>query len=279
MIRAKISHQQRLPMPVEILGLSGVPLAGDKFVVLESERKAKEIVDLRRVKDRESKLQKRHLVKMDTMMAQMKQEKIEMLKILIKADVRGSVQALVGAIEALSTDEISVDIIASGVGAINDSDISFATASKAKVLGFNVRADTVAKKSAERDGIEIHYYSVVYHLIDDVKAMMSGLLVPEFSEEIVGLAEVKEVFKSKKMGDIAGCIVLEGKVKHTHPIRVLRDNVVIYEGELESLRRFKEKAVEVASGTECGIGIKNYNDVRVGDHIEVFERIEKKRAL
>ncbi len=266
-------------MPVEMLGLSGIPLAGDEFIVLENERKAKEIVDSRRIKSRESKLQKQHLVKMDTMIAQMEQDKTQTLNILIKADARGSVQALVGAIESLSTDEISVEIIASGVGAINDSDVSFAGASKAKVFGFNVRADAVAKKSAERDNVEIHYYSVVYHLIDDVKAMMSGLLAPEFSEEIVGLAEVKEVFKSKKMGGIAGCIVLEGSMKHTNPIRVLRENIVIYEGELESLRRFKEEVVEVVSGTECGIGVKNYNDVRIGDHIEVFKRIEKIRAL
>ena len=201
------------------------------------------------------------------------------MSVLIKSDVRGSAQALVDAIEELSTDEVRVNVISSGVGAINNTDITLASTSDAIVLGFNVRADAVARKTAENEGVKIEYYSVIYNLIDDVKAIMSGMLSPELSENIIGIATVKEVFRSPKFGDIAGCIVDEGVVRRDSPIRVLRESIVIYEGELESLRRFKDDVKEVKSGTECGIGVLNYTDVQPGDQIEVFERVETSRSL
>jgi len=201
------------------------------------------------------------------------------VSVLIKSDVRGSAQALVDAIEELSTDEVRVNVISSGVGAINNTDITLASTSDAIVLGFNVRADAVARKTAENEGVKIEYYSVIYNLIDDVKAIMSGMLSPELSENIIGIATVKEVFRSPKFGDIAGCIVDEGVVRRDSPIRVLRESIVIYEGELESLRRFKDDVKEVKSGTECGIGVLNYTDVQPGDQIEVFERVETSRSL
>ena len=261
-------------MPVEVLGLSGVPEAGDEFVVLNDEKKAKEVAGFRREKDKEMRLQKQQVVKMEDFMDHMQQANKQKLNILLKADVRGSTQALANALEDLSTDDLIVNIVSSGVGGINDSDINLASTSNATVLGFNVRADAVARKTAEQNNVDVRYYSIIYHLIDDIKAMMSGLLAPELSENILGLAQVKEIFKSKALGDIAGCIVLEGKMKINNPIRVLRDNVVIYEGELESLRRFKDEVKEVASGVECGIGVKDYNDVQAGDQIEVFEQIK-----
>ncbi len=261
-------------MPVEVLGLSGVPDAGDHFVVLASEKEVKEIAYQKRIKAKELKLQKDQALKMENFITNMERENIQKLNILVKADVRGSSQALTDALEQLSIDELNIKIVGSGVGAINDSDMALAIASNAVVLGFNVRADSLARKSAEKNGIDIRYYSIIYNLIDDVKAMMSGLIAPELSENILGIAEVKDVFKSKKLGYIAGCIVLEGKVKHNSPIRVLRQSVVIYDGELESLRRFKDEVVEVESGVECGIGVKDYNDIQKGDQIEVFERIE-----
>ena len=265
--------------PVEILGLSGVPDSGAEVLVVESERKAKEVADFRKTKDRESKLQKQQAEKMDNFFSQMEEGEISTLNILLKSDVRGSAQALVEAMEGLSTDEVKVKVVSSGVGAINNTDISLAGASEAMVLGFNVRADAVARKSAEEEGVRIEYYSIIYNLIDDIKGIMGGMLSPELSENIIGIASVKDVFSSPKFGDIAGCMVEEGAVRKDSPIRVLRDSVVIYEGELESLKRFKDDVKEVKSGTECGIGVLDYTDVQPGDEIEVYERIEKSRTL
>ena len=265
--------------PVEILGLSGVPDSGAEVLVVESERKAREVAEFRKTKDRESKLQKQQAEKMDNFFSQMEEGEISTLNILLKSDVCGSAQALVESMEGLSTDEVKVKVVSSGIGAINNTDISLAGASEAMVLGFNVRADAVARKSAEEEGVRIEYYSIIYNLIDDIKGIMGGMLSPELSENIIGMASVKDVFRSPKFGDIAGCMVEEGVVRKDSPIRVLRDSVVIYEGELESLRRFKDDVKEVKSGTECGIGVLNYTDIQSGDEIEVYERIEKARTL
>ena len=265
--------------PVEILGLSGVPDSGAAVLVVESERKAREVADFRKTKDRETKLQKQQAEKMDNFFSKMEEGEVSTVNVLLKSDVRGSAQALLEAIEELSTDEVKTKVISSGVGAINNTDISLASAADAIVFGFNVRADAVARKTADTEGVRIEYYSIIYNLIDDMKAIMGGMLSPEFSENIIGIASVKDVFRSPKFGDIAGCMVDEGVVKRDSPIRVLRESVAIYEGELESLRRFKDDVKEVKSGTECGIGVLNYTDVQPGDQIEVFERIERARKL
>jgi translation initiation factor IF-2 len=266
-------------MPVEVLGLSGTPNAGDEMMVVPDEKKAREIALFRQGKYREVKLAKQQASKLETALIQMGEEGRTILNVLIKADVQGSSEALVEALTKLSTDEVKIEIISSGVGGITESDINLALASKGMVIGFNVRADSTARKLVDEEGIDMRYYSVIYDVIDDVKKALSGLLEPEIREQIIGVAEVKDVFRSPKFGDIAGCIVASGVVRRNNPIRVLRDNIVIYEGELESLRRFKDDVNEVKSGTECGIGVKNYNDVRVGDQIEVFERIEVARAV
>ncbi len=265
--------------PVEVLGLSGVPDSGDEVLVVESERKAREVADFRKTRDREAELQRQQASKMDNFLQKMEEGDVSTVNVLLKSDVRGSAQALVEALEELSTDEVRVKVVSSGVGGINNTDITLAATSEALVLGFNVRADAVARKTADNEGVRIEYYSIIYNLIDDVKAIMSGLLSPELSENIIGIANVKDVFKSQKLGDIAGCMVEEGVVRKDSPIRVLRDSVVIYEGELESLRRFKDDVKEVKSGTECGIGVAGYNDVQPGDQIEVFERVETARSL
>ncbi len=264
--------------PVEVLGLSGVPDSGDEVLVVESERKAREVADFRKARDREAELQKQQASKMDNFLQKMEEGDISTVNVLLKSDVRGSAQALVEALEELSTDEVRVKVVSSGVGGINNTDINLAATSDALVLGFNVRADAMARKTADEEGVRIEYYSIIYNLIDDVKAIMSGLLSPELSENIIGIANVKEVFKSQKLGDIAGCMVEEGVVRKDSPIRVLRDSVVVFEGELESLRRFKDNVKEVKSGTECGIGVAGY-DVEAGDQIEVFERVESARTL
>ena len=266
-------------MPVEILGLSGVPDSGAEVLVVESERKAREVAEFRKAKDREAKLQKQQAEKMDNFFSKMEEGDVSTVNVLLKSDVRGSAQALVEALEELSTDEVRVKVVSSGVGGINNTDVSLASASDAIVLGFNVRADAVARKTADTEGVRIEYYSIIYNLIDDIKGIMSGMLAPELSENIIGIASVKDVFRSPKFGDIAGCMVDEGVVRKDSPIRVLRDSVVIYEGELESLRRFKDDVKEVKSGTECGIGVLNYKDVQPGDQIEVFERVERARTL
>ena len=266
-------------MPVEILGLSGVPDSGAEVLAVESERKAREVAEFRKAKDREAKLQKQQAEKMDNFFSKMEEGDVSTVNVLLKSDVRGSAQALVEALEELSTDEVRVKVVSSGVGGINNTDVSLASASDAIVLGFNVRADAVARKTADTEGVRIEYYSIIYNLIDDIKGIMSGMLAPELSENIIGIASVKDVFRSPKFGDIAGCMVDEGVVRKDSPIRVLRDSVVIYEGELESLRRFKDDVKEVKSGTECGIGVLNYKDVQPGDQIEVFERVERTRTL
>jgi len=266
-------------IPVEILGLSGVPAAGDQAVVVADERKAREVALFRQGKFRDVKFARQQQAKLDDMFNQMEEGEVQDLNILLKADVQGSLEAISDALTKLSTDEVRVKLVATGVGGINESDAHLAVASNAVVIGFNVRADAGAKRVIEEQEIDLHYYSVIYELIDEVKRAMTGMLAPEFKEEIIGLAEVRDVFRSPKLGAIAGCMVVDGTVKRNNPIRVLRDNVVIYEGELESLRRYKDDVAEVKSGTECGIGVKNYNDVKVGDQIEVYERVQVKRTL
>lgn len=266
--------------PVEILGLSGVPAAGDEMIVVESDKKAKEVATQRAQKQKEAKIAQEQSLKLSNMFNNMgKEGEQQVLKIILKGDVQGSVEAIRESLNKLSTEEVKVDIIASGIGAITSSDVTLAVASTAVIVGFNVRADGAAKKLAESDGVELRYYNIIYDLIDDVKKAMTGLLSPEMKEQIIGIAEVREVYRSSKFGSIAGCMVIEGSVKRTNPIRVLRDNVVIYEGSLESLKRFKDDASEVKKGMECGIGVKNYNDVRAGDQIEVFEVIEVAKEL
>ena len=266
-------------MPVVVLGLSGVPQAGDEVFVVENERKAREFAATREANIRETKLADQHSAKLQGMFDAMTEGAVAEVNLLVKSDVQGSAEAIRDALNKLSTEEVRVKLIATGVGGINESDINLAAASSAMVVGFNVRADAAAKRVAGDYGVEIRYYSVIYNIIDDIRAMMSGLLTPETREKIVGLAEVKDVFRSPKFGDVAGSIVVEGSVRRGLPIRVLRENVVIYEGELESLRRFKDAVEEVRMGTECGIAVKNYNDVRAGDQIEVFERFEVARTL
>jgi translation initiation factor IF-2 len=265
--------------PVEILGLSGVPIAGENALVVQDERKAREVATKRHTKQRELKLAKQQKAKLENMFANMEAGDVSELNVVLKADVQGSIQAISDSLTKLSTDEVKVNIVGSGVGGITETDASLAAASNAIVIGFNVRADASARKVVDTEEIDLRYYSVIYQLIDEVKQAMSGMLAPEFRQEIIGLAQVRDVFKSPKIGAIAGCMVTEGIVKRSSPIRVLRDNIVIYEGELESLRRFKDDAQEVRNGVECGIGVKNYNDVRVGDQIEVFETVEIKREL
>jgi len=265
--------------PVEVLGLSGVPVAGEDAAVVQDERKAREVAAKRHQKKRELKLARQQKAKLENMFANMASGDVSELNIVLKADVQGSVEAIAESLTKLSTSEVKVNIVGSGVGGITETDATLAAASGAIVVGFNVRADASARKVLEAEEIDLRYYSVIYSLIDEVKAAMSGMLAPEFKQEIIGLAEVRDVFKSPKLGAIAGCMVTEGNIKRSNPIRVLRENVVIYEGELESLRRFKDDVQDVRNGMECGIGVKNYNDVKVGDQIEVFEIVEVKREI
>ncbi|MAI39347.1 translation initiation factor IF-2 [Alteromonas sp.] len=265
--------------PVEVLGLSGIPVAGEDAAVVQDERKAREVAAKRHQKKRELKLARQQKAKLENMFANMASGDVSELNIVLKADVQGSVEAIAESLTKLSTSEVKVNIVGSGVGGITETDATLAAASGAIVVGFNVRADASARKVLEAEEIDLRYYSVIYSLIDEVKAAMSGMLAPEFKQEIIGLAEVRDVFKSPKLGAIAGCMVTEGNIKRSNPIRVLRENVVIYEGELESLRRFKDDVQEVRNGMECGIGVKNYNDVKVGDQIEVFEIVEVKREI
>ena len=265
-------------MPVLVLGLSGAPNAGDEILAVESERKAREVALYRQGKFRDVKLAKQAAAVGDVF-SQMTEEKAGVIGVLIKADVQGSAEALRDALGKLSTDEVQVKVVASGVGGITASDVQLAAASKAMVLGFNVRADGGARDAVKETGVEVRYFSIIYEAIDDIKQRMSGLLAPEVREQIVGTAQVRDVFRSSKFGVVAGCLVIEGSVKRNNPIRVLRDNVVIFEGALESLRRFKDDVGEVRAGTECGIGVKNYQDVRVGDQIECYARVEVARTI
>jgi translation initiation factor IF-2 len=266
-------------VPVEILGLSGTPNAGDEFLVVQNERIAKELAKHREERKKSSRHAAQSASKLDEVFSRMAAGEIASLNLVIKTDVQGSLEALRSSLTDLSTDEVEVKVVYGGVGGINEGDANLALASGAILIGFNVRADATARKLIEEKGIDLHYYSVIYDAIDEVKKSISGMLAPEIKEQIVGLAEVRDVFRSPKFGAIAGCMVVEGYVKRNLPIRVLRDNVVIFEGQLESLRRFKDDVSEVKMGMECGIGVKNYNDVKAGDQIEVFERTEVKRVL
>jgi translation initiation factor IF-2 len=267
-------------IPVVLLGLSGVPNAGDDFVVVEDERLAKDVAQQRDAKRRESRLVKQAGNRMEEVMAQMGQGGAkQMLPLVVKADVQGSAEALREALTALSNDLITISVIASGVGGITESDATLAAASGATIIGFNVRADASARRIVDSNRLDLRYFSIIYDVIDQVKQVASGLLGVEIREEIIGTAEVRDVFRSSKFGAVAGCFVTEGVVRRHKPIRVLRDNVVVFEGELESLRRFKENVDEVRNGTECGIAVKQYNDVKPGDQIECFERIEIQRTL
>jgi translation initiation factor IF-2 len=266
-------------LPVVVLGLSAAPNAGDELLVVESERKAREVALYRQGKFRDTKLARQGPTKLEDMLSQMGDGKAATVQVVIKADVQGSAEALRDALSKLSTDEVAVKVVSSGVGGITESDVTLAMASNARIIGFNVRADGSARTMIKESGTDVRYYSIIYEAIDDVKQMLSGLLAPEVKEQIVGLAAVREVFRSSKFGTVAGCIVMDGYVRRNNPIRVLRDNVVIFEGGLESLRRFKDDVNEVRAGTECGIGVKNYNDVRVGDQIECYSRVEVARTV
>ena len=267
-------------IPVEIVGLDIAPDAGDEFVVVADERKAREVADFRQQKAREERMARQQASKLENMFASFGDSVgKKVLPVVVKADVRGSLEAILSSLAAIQSDEVGVTVVSSGVGGLNESDINLALTSGAVIMGFNVRAETSARKLAEQEGVDIRYYSVIYNLLDDVKAALSGMLSPEIREEIVGIAEVRDVFSSPKFGQIAGCIVTEGTMYKNKPIRVLRNNVVIYQGVLESLRRFKDDVSEVRSGTECGIGVKDYNDVKPGDQIEVFDVKEVARKL
>jgi translation initiation factor IF-2 len=266
-------------IPVEILGLNGTPDAGDNFMVVESEKKAREVAEFREAKLKEQIQQRQQAAKLDALFNGMGEGEQAVLNIVLKTDVRGSLEAIVASLGKLATDEVRVNVVSSGVGGITETDATLAVASNAVIFGFNVRADNAAKKVVENSGVDMRYYSVIYDLLDDVKLAMGGLLEPELREEIVGVAEVRDVFNSPKFGQIAGCMVVEGTVYRNKKIRVLRENVVIYEGELESLRRFKDDVADVRQSMECGIGVKNYQDVRPGDQIEVFDVREVARTL
>ncbi len=265
--------------PAVVLGLSGAPRAGDDFAVVDDERKAKELAGFRHEKSRDQRLAQRQAATADDIFSQVREDQTKVVNVVAKTDVQGSFEALRDALEKLSGDEVRVKVIGGGVGGLNESDVNLAMASNAMLVGFNVRADSTARRLLDENEIDVRYYSVIYDVIDDVKSMVSGMLAPEIREKIIGLAEVKDVFRSPKFGQIAGCLVVDGVVRRSEPIRVLRDNVVIYEGELESLRRFKDDVNEVRMGTECGIGVRNYTDVRPGDQIEVFERTEVQRSI
>lgn len=264
-------------VPVEVLGLTGAPHAGDKFQVVEDERKAREVALFRQGKHREIKLSRQQATKLEGFMDRMRQGEIKTLNIVLKADVQGSIEALADSLEKLSTNEITVRVISKSVGGFNESDVNLAMASNAVLIGFNVRADATARRLANQEGVEINYYSIIYDVVDDIRKALLGILGPEIKEKIIGLAEVREVFRSSKFGAIAGCMVVDGKIKRGNKVRVLRDNIVVYSGELESLRRFKEAVNEVRNDMECGIGIKNYNDIQPGDQIEVYETFEVAR--
>jgi translation initiation factor IF-2 len=265
-------------IPVVVLGLSGAPNAGDELLVVESERKAREVAMHRQSKSRDVKLAQKS-ANMQDVFSTMGESKADVVQLLIKADVQGSVEALRDSLNSLSTGEVAVNIVAAGVGGLTESDVTLAAASKARIIAFNVRGDAAARAAIKDHGVDVRYYSVIYEAIDDIKAVLTGMLAPEVKEQIVGLATVRSVFRSSKFGTVAGCMVVDGYVRRNFPIRVLRNNVVIFEGALESLKRFKDDVNEVRAGTECGIGVKNYNDVQEGDQIECYSRVEVARTL
>jgi translation initiation factor IF-2 len=265
-------------IPAVVLGLSGAPNAGDELLVVESERKAREVAMHRQSRSRDVKLAQKS-ASMQDVFTNMGESKPNVVQLLVKADVQGSVEALRDSLNGLSTGEVAVNVVASGVGGLTESDVTLAAASKARIIAFNVRGDAAARAAIKEHGIDVRYYSIIYEAIDDIRAVLTGMLAPEVKEQIVGLAEVRSVFRSSKFGTVAGCMVIDGFVRRNFPIRVLRDNVVIFEGALESLKRFKDDVNEVRAGTECGIGVKNYNDVREGDQIECYSRVEVARTL
>ena len=276
---AESVHSAGPSIPVEILGLNGVPDAGDEFVVVSDERSAREVAEFRRTRHKDSLQAKQQTSMIENMFAGLGSDQKKIFNVILKADVRGSLEAISGSLLKLGTEEVDVNIVGAGVGGISVNDAHLATTSNAMIAGFNVRADKTAREIIENEGLQMRYYNVIYDVIDDAKQIMGGLLTPEIREEIIGIAEVRDVFNSPKFGQIAGSMVIEGTVYRSKPIRVLRENVVIYEGELESLRRFKDDAMEVRNGMECGIGVRNYNDVKVGDKIEVYETTEVARSL
>ncbi|MCH9692173.1 MAG: translation initiation factor IF-2 [Gammaproteobacteria bacterium] len=265
--------------PVELLGLDSTPNAGDEFLVVADERKAREVAEQRAEKERRERMQRQQAAKLENMFADMEAGERKVLSVVVKADVRGSLEAILSALAEIGNEEVSVNIVSSGVGGIAENDVNLALTSGAIILGFNTRADVAARKLAETESVEIRYYSVIYNLLDEVKQALTGMLDPELREDIIGIAQVRDVFRSPKFGAIAGCMVLEGSVQRNKPIRVLRENVVIYQGELESLRRFKEDVQDVRNGMECGIGVKDYNDVKAGDQIEVYDIVKVAREL
>lgn len=265
-------------IPVEVLGLNGTPDAGDEFVVVADEKKARELAEFRKGREREQRLQRQQATKLENLFENMGKDQTKMLNIVLKTDVRGSLEAITKALQDIGNDEVQVKVVSSGVGGIAETDVNLALATGAVIFGFNVRADSASKKIVEKEGLDLRYYSVIYNILDDVKHALTGMLAPEYREDIVGIAEVRDTFRSPKFGQVAGCMVVEGTVYRNKPIRVLRDNVVIFEGELESLRRFKDDVAEVRNGMECGIGVKGY-DVKVGDQIEVFDRVRVERTL
>ena len=266
-------------IPVALLGLSGVPTAGDDMLAVENERKAREVASHRQTKAKELKIARQQKAKLDNMFNRMAEGDIKNVNIILKADVQGSIEAITDALIKLSNEEVKVSVVSSAVGGISETDANLALASDALIFGFNVRADAKAKRIIDSEGVFLKYYSVIYEIVDEVKRAVEGKLAPDFQENIVGVADVRDVFKAPKIGLIAGCMVTEGTMKRNNPIRVLRENVVIYEGALESLRRFKDDVNDVKKGMECGIGVKDYNDVKVGDQIECYERVEVKRTL
>jgi translation initiation factor IF-2 len=266
-------------IPVEVLGLSGTPSAGNEAIVVANEKKAREIALFRQGKYRDVKLAKQQAAKLENILTRMQEEGAKTLNIVLKTDVQGSAGAIIDVLGKIDSEEVKIKVVASGVGGINESDVNLALASDGIIVGFNVRADAVARRLAEREGVDLRYYSIIYKLVDDVKAALTGMLSPKYEEQIIGLAEVREVFRSSKLGSIAGCMVIENTIKRGNPVRVLRDNVVVYEGELASLRRFKEDINEVRQGMECGISVKNYSDVKVGDQVEVYKNVLVKHTV
>jgi translation initiation factor IF-2 len=266
-------------IPVEIQGLSEVPVAGADFLVLADEKKAREIALFRQGKFRDVKLAKQQAAKLENMFEQMGEGEVRTLSLIVKADVQGSLEAIASSLQKLSTAEVKVSLIHSGVGAISESDVNLALASKAIIIGFNSRADATARRLAESSGVDIRYYNIIYAMVDEIKAALSGMLAPEKKESIIGMVEIRQVFHISKVGTIAGCYVTEGLIKRSSSVRVLRNNVVIHTGDLDSLKRFKDDAKEVKSNFECGLSLKGYNDLEVGDFLEVFEIVEVARAL
>ncbi|MCW5605697.1 MAG: translation initiation factor IF-2, partial [Burkholderiales bacterium] len=266
-------------IPVEILGLSDVPSAGAEVLVLGDERKAREIALFRQGKYRDVKLAKQQSAKLENMFEQMGEGGFKTLSLIIKADVQGSYEGLAHALGKLSTDEVKVNIVHAAVGGITESDVNLALASKAVIIGFNARADAQARKLAESNGVDIRYYNIIYEAVDEIKAALTGMLAPERKENVLGLVEVRQVYKISKVGTVAGCMVLDGLIKRGAKVRLLRDNVVAHDGELDSLKRFKDDAREVKAGFECGLSLKNFNDIKVGDQLEVYEMVEVARTL